>query len=322
MSEALRVLRNENANIIGAPVRAEQQIDPFRKARLIEVFISSDLSKKEVYAQSGGLALTKVALEKLAIAASMTFRTVEIKSDREYCRATVEGFWTNSSGETISDRKTAELDLDVLQDELGNTDPKKVKEFQQVRKFKIPLTESKAKNRVIRSLLGLKSTYTAEELSKPFTFPVVAFSPDFNDPEIKNAVIQKFLGSGDALFGGVPKMERLPEVEQVFDIPEAPESLEYEDFFDGVEEVAKPTPSAPVAQEQYPEPPEESAITEPCPKCGVMMIYREGKRKDGTPWTGLFCPKNRKDDPQCDQEPKWGWKPNQTKDMFGGEPNF
>ncbi len=38
-----------------------------------------------------------------------------------------------------------------------------------------------AKLRVIRALLGLKGTYTHEELKKNFAIPTVVFSPDYSD---------------------------------------------------------------------------------------------------------------------------------------------
>jgi len=218
-SQAMAVMRNANANIVGAPTAVSQQIDPFRKATLTQVFISPNPDDKEVYEQGKELALTKVGLEKLAIGASMKFRTIESVSTVDYCKVVVEGLWTNANGETIGDKKTSEIYLDDIKDEImsrpkkkaWDTDEKRMNEFRQFRRFKLQRCESSAKNRVIRSLLGLKNTYTAQELTKPFAFPVVHFAPDFSDPEIKQAAIQKFMGQSETLYGADTENQSLPE---------------------------------------------------------------------------------------------------------------
>lgn len=56
--------------------------------------------------------------------------------------------------------------------------------------------------RTVRALTGLKGTYTKKELSKPFAIPRVTFSPDYNDPQIRAALLNQEIGSTAALFGG------------------------------------------------------------------------------------------------------------------------
>lgn len=46
-----------------------------------------------------------------------------------------------------------------------------------------------AKLRVIRALLGVKGTYTKAELLKNFAIPTVIFSPDFSDPQVRQAML-------------------------------------------------------------------------------------------------------------------------------------
>lgn len=46
-----------------------------------------------------------------------------------------------------------------------------------------------AKLRVIRALLGVKGTYTKAELQKNFAIPTVIFSPDFSDPQVRQAML-------------------------------------------------------------------------------------------------------------------------------------
>lgn len=60
-----------------------------------------------------------------------------------------------------------------------------------------------AKLRVIRDLLGIKGTYTIEELKKPFAVARTSFSPDYNDPVVKQMLLQQAMQSVGNLFGNV-----------------------------------------------------------------------------------------------------------------------
>lgn len=55
--------------------------------------------------------------------------------------------------------------------------------------------------RVVRALLGIKGTYSREELSKPFVVPTVTFAPDFTDPTVRNAMLQQGMNSMGNMFG-------------------------------------------------------------------------------------------------------------------------
>lgn len=50
-----------------------------------------------------------------------------------------------------------------------------------------------AKLRVIRALLGVKGTYTKAELQKNFAIPTVIFSPDFSDPQVRQAMLTQLV---------------------------------------------------------------------------------------------------------------------------------
>ena len=58
-----------------------------------------------------------------------------------------------------------------------------------------------AKLRVIRSLLGVKGTYTKAELLKNFAIPTVIFSPDFSDPQVRQAMLTQGMNSVNNMFG-------------------------------------------------------------------------------------------------------------------------
>jgi hypothetical protein len=71
------------------------------------------------------------------------------------------------------------------------------------RKFKDERAMTGAKERCIRALLALKSSYTDAELAKPFAFPRVL--PDVNkmlaDPAVRQAAIERMSGAVTSIFG-------------------------------------------------------------------------------------------------------------------------
>lgn len=72
----------------------------------------------------------------------------------------------------------------------------------QWRKNKLMRAETGAMLRVIRAALGIKSQYTFAELQKPFVVPRIDFSPDYNDPSVRQALLQHGVATMNALFGG------------------------------------------------------------------------------------------------------------------------
>lgn len=124
--------------------------------------------------------------------------------------------------------------------------------------------------RVIRDLLGIKGTYTLNELKKPFAVARMSFSPDYNDPLIKQMLLQQAMQSVGNLFGNSqPVMQTIsiPQVvEDEVDIP--------------VDPVVGSTPAA---QQPDPVPQTESASEPPqqemedrtqdfrCDKCDVVI---------------------------------------------------
>ena len=58
-----------------------------------------------------------------------------------------------------------------------------------------------AKLRVIRALLGVKGTYTRAELQRNFAIPTVIFSPDFSDPQVRQAMLTQGMNSVNNMFG-------------------------------------------------------------------------------------------------------------------------
>lgn len=76
--------------------------------------------------------------------------------------------------------------------------------------------------RVIRDLLGIKSTYTIDELKKPFAVARMSFSPDYNDPMVKQMLLQQAIQSVGNLFGNVQPVVQtisIPSADDDVDIP-------------------------------------------------------------------------------------------------------
>ena len=67
--------------------------------------------------------------------------------------------------------------------------------------------ETKALLRALRAGLGIKGSYTKAELQKPFAVALVVLNT--TDPELKAALIQRYAGGVDALFGA-PAVQQLP----------------------------------------------------------------------------------------------------------------
>ncbi|MFV0241463.1 MAG: hypothetical protein ACK5H4_15670 [Lacrimispora sphenoides] len=71
--------------------------------------------------------------------------------------------------------------------------------------------------RVIRDLTGVKGTYTLEELKKPFAVARMSFSPDYNDPAVKQMMLQQCMQSVGNLFGNVQPVVQTISIPQVAD---------------------------------------------------------------------------------------------------------
>lgn len=116
-----------------------------------------------------------------------------------------------------------------------------------------------------------------EELKKPFAVARMSFSPDYNDPLIKQMMLQQCMQSVGNLFGNVqPVMQtisipRSADAEEDIDLPADPISED-----SGQQETYQQTPpaqdqqSTPSMQEQ----PENRAQDFCCDKCGTVIPER------------------------------------------------
>lgn len=77
-----------------------------------------------------------------------------------------------------------------------------------------------ARLRVIKGLLGIKNRYTMDELKKPFAVARMSFSPDYNDPIVKQMMLQMCMQSVGSLFGNVQPVMQTISVQQPLDVEE------------------------------------------------------------------------------------------------------
>lgn len=192
------------------PATMTEGISPLHKVYVNVVKIDPNPAKKEVYVQKdGGLSLSKNACMKLMAAANVTVsysRSIR-PSGCERCFEIVRITKNNPSCGTCPNRLDKHYEVEILvpepsgghkripaHKELDRADYKGTIEHMAAQ------CETKALLRALREGLGIKASYTAEELSKPFAVAYVGLNT--SDPELKTALIQRYAAGQDALFGG------------------------------------------------------------------------------------------------------------------------
>ena len=183
------------------------------------VLKGNETGNGEVYKTDGGkLALTKTSLDRIAQAAGVTWipelsgRTDDRKDPR-YVEWRAVGKWRLFDGFEHVETRSRAADLRDGSDEIkGMTE----KQLTQQRKFILTMAESKAMNRVVRAL-GIKTSYTAEELAKPFAVCRLMFTGRTDDPELRREFALRtqaaMQGSIGALYGNQATPE-LPPAER------------------------------------------------------------------------------------------------------------
>lgn len=162
--------------------------------------------------------LGKAALDKIAGAAGVSWdamlsRRLDDGSDPHYCHYKAvgrvrdfDGTVRVLQGEVEIDARDGSPQIEEIITKARSASPQRDPKGQilELRKFLLRHAESKAKNRAIRSL-GLRTSYSAEELQKPFVVAKVQFTGESDDPEIRKMLAGKvadaFLGSQSALYG-------------------------------------------------------------------------------------------------------------------------
>jgi hypothetical protein len=188
-----------------------------RKEKDKDVYVDGEVY--DSWEKPGEVALTKLALDKLAQVAGIewvhVYRVDDTGDDPLKCHYYAEGRMRLIDGTYHYMPANKSIDLNDGSPE-ANAMSKKLNQLAGARKNIAALAESKAKNRVIRSLLGLRQSYHPSELKKPFL--VMKIVPDMNDPDVKKMVTAQMLGMEKYLFApqATPQIEegRQPENSQ------------------------------------------------------------------------------------------------------------
>jgi len=187
---------------------------------------SSDVTKARYAVHHRGLI-------KLSVSVGMVWDGVnscrtDNGSDKGYVSFRAIGGLKKPDGSYVMAKAEYDLDFEVTEMELRDLYTKKVKESQgskyvkteqwaeecirrdllQKRKHKLKLAESGAKDRVIRELLGVKSTYTLAEIKQPFLVLRIVVRPDYSDEQVKRLMLANAMASMNGIYGS--QMPALP----------------------------------------------------------------------------------------------------------------
>lgn len=197
-----------------------------------EVQVDTNPKKKEVFPISGGdLMLSKVSLDRVAAAAGITWLDEQRRDDRRhphYCEMFVRGRMTDFDGTVreITGHKIVDLREDAGDGVQGKDYAEIVSkaaqakpprdpsgQLMEARKFIAEIAASKAKNRAIASGLGIKRSYSRDDLKRPFIIPKLI--PDSSDQATKQLMLAQMLGATSALYGNSRIVDaQLEEVHQ------------------------------------------------------------------------------------------------------------
>lgn len=208
------------------PVKTLQEISPIHTVIINEVKINPDPAAKDVYkeGESGDLALTKISLSKMMAAANI--QVIDSRpTPPQKCQRCIEAasktkLAPRCGGCPSADDVAHQVTIAVPEPsgtyrivkgtkELRMEDERaKMKTEAQFKRFfpyRTEHCETKALNRALREGLMIKSTYKPEELQKPFAIALVV--PNFSDPDMKRAMVQRYASGIGDLFGGTQQGE-------------------------------------------------------------------------------------------------------------------
>lgn len=207
----------------------------------------------EVYklpgAQADERALSKVALDRIAAAAGISWDPIrsgriDDASDPHYCHFQAVGYVRDLDGSRRTLIGSKEIDLREGNPALKAWTPQRLNE---ARLHLLSMAESKAKNRVVRSL-GLKQKYRVAELAeKPFAVLSLVLTGASEDPQLERIAKEKLLdaalSTSRELYGTAPRLLQVPEQ------PAPPPPIE-----------RQPPPPVALAQDPDREPGDESEV--------------------------------------------------------------
>jgi len=216
-----------------------QIVGAFDKVTLEVMVIDPNPQNGECYDISGKKALAKPALDRMYSALGMIedpANTTILESSPRKSRAKATAAIRKPNGEYVVLTEEKTVDIDVIEEEQTikvkedtakgkpsgwgrnrtytpwTSEAEKAdwieltvqKAVLPYKKFKDERAMTGARERLVRAIVGLKSSYTDAELSKPFVFPRVTTDTDklLSDERTRQLAVEKMTGSVRAIFGG------------------------------------------------------------------------------------------------------------------------
>lgn len=208
--------------------------------------------------------LSKVAIDKIVASAGVSWDSTQCRRlddgrDPRYCLYYAVGTYRHFDGTETVVTGTKEMDLrdgspqvEALEERARSKGKTADAQIREMRLHILAHAESKAKLRAGRSL-GIRTSYTREELARPFVVAKLMFTGQSDDPEIRRMFAAKradaMLGGHRALFGVAPVapqpvMALQAPVSAPPMLPHVRGEVDEDDYYEPVEAVppARPTP--------------------------------------------------------------------------------
>lgn len=216
--QGLTVRFPSNKYNVLAPVVHMDRLPEGTRLVVTEVSVNADKKAKETFAIAGGdLMLAKVVLDRVAQAAGVSWDSVRRIDDGKhphYYHVEVKGHMTDFDG-TVRQLCDAKA-IDLREDAGGGVPGKDYEEIvrkarsarpprdpsgqlQEARKFIQEIAASKAKNRALACGLGIKRSYSQDDLKKPFIVPKLVLDPSL--PAARELIMANAAGATAALYG-------------------------------------------------------------------------------------------------------------------------
>lgn len=234
-AKLLQKYRDEGYNIL-TPAITLDGLSERHKATVETLSLSPNPDYGDVYKDKNsknGFIVKKQGLDKLAVLAGIetASRPYGPTDNPDYIAFECQGKLLKADGVEVGNRAYYDIDMIAMEDDLTHQyrekgskgDYKKEgdeleeyvtycvgRDMRQIRKHRATKCESGARNRVIRSLLGLKNKYTKQELTKPFVAVRITYQPDHDDPEVKKLLTLKSMGALADVFGERAPQMRIP----------------------------------------------------------------------------------------------------------------
>ncbi len=235
INNQLQVWKDKGAHVL-APLTL-QTLPPMHRPIVVAVQIDPDTKNKEVYPQrGGGLSISSLGWKKIGDAIGIQWQPTECgrtddgkDPDRVVYRMVglvkaLDGTWRKIIGDK-------EIYMPAIIEELTQNyrdkaeaylnDPKDGPAFRknfptpeaiqgwitekvradaiQMRKHMLARAQSGAMARATKNL-GIRETYTADELKKPFVFPKLVFTPDPTNPQDRQFLLMQGSGATNLLY--------------------------------------------------------------------------------------------------------------------------